>query len=91
MLSTGSIRSVHSKRSLTAMIDRFKRDRDAAAARGGLEAVAEDSERPASPPALRPSPIEPPRIAVVTDKRDALEAKKQLVSQLPFQHRNPAV
>lgn len=74
--SASSLRGVHSKRSLAAVIDRHMKE-SAAHAADALAAGLED--------------VPPPRIVVVHDNAGALASKKALVSQLPYQHRNPAV
>jgi len=75
MSSASSIKMVHSKRSLQAVIDRTK---------SALPTVDEDA--PGLPP-----PVEPPRIAVLNTTGDAIEDKKKLVSQLGYMNRNPSV
>lgn len=74
-----SIRSVHSKKSLAAVVAREKH-----AAASPLPAISED--KPA-----RPAPVVPPLIVVVDESGGAREKKKKHVSQLPYMNRNPSV
>jgi hypothetical protein len=82
--SASSMRGVHSKRSLTAVVSRTQADEAAriaaavAAGHGRGGGAVEDVEIK-------------PRVVVHNELRPAIEAKKNLVNQLPYQHRNPAV
>lgn len=75
--SASSIRQVHSKKSLAAVIERAK------SKASGLEAIAEEG-------GALPR-VEPPVVAVINDVADGIAAKKKLVSQLPYMNRNPSV
>lgn len=77
MSSASSIRAVHSKKSIQAVIDRQQ---------ARLATVAEDGGAPPELPA-----ISPPLVAVTNDGAAGLEAKQKLVSQLGYLNRNPAV
>lgn len=81
--SASSIRSTHSKKSLTVLIERhMQREKEriaAAVARGDT-----DDFNPAMPG------IAPPRIVVNDETRGALDGKRALVNLLPYQRRNPA-
>ena len=83
MSTASSIRQVHSKKSVAAMIERQKKK----AEESGLSAVPEDAPAHAAP---LPK-VTPPVVAVVDDTAAAIAEKKKLVSQLAFLNRNPAV
>jgi hypothetical protein len=76
--TTSSIRQVHSKKSLTAVIERAKK-RSAETNEGG------EGGAPSLPK------VEPPVIVVLNEFGEGLADKKKLVSQIPYMNRNPAV
>jgi hypothetical protein len=80
VLSTASsIRQVHSKKSLAAVIERAK------SKQAGLDTIDETPE-----PRTLPR-VEPPVIAVTNEVGEGIAAKKKLVSQIPYMNRNPAI
>jgi hypothetical protein len=84
--NSSSIRGVHSKKSLTAVVARVQAEE--AAARSAPGGGPYSGQLGADVlPVMDPAP----RIVIHNEFRPALEAKKALVSNLPYQHRNPAV
>jgi hypothetical protein len=79
--SASSIRSVHSKRSLTHMIDRHMAKEQARIAAAVAAGHTDDTLQP----------IAPPRMVVSSEYAGALQDKRGLVGLLPYQRRNPAV
>jgi hypothetical protein len=90
--SASSIRSVHSRKSLTKLIDRhLSREKAriaAAVAAGNTDDHA--APVPATTTVVVPAGIPTPKIVVSTELSEAHDDKKHLVSLLPFQRRNPA-
>ena len=76
-----SIRSVHSKRSLQAVINREK---SRMAPSGGLPIISESG-------AASAQALPQPRIVTHDDTGGSRITKKDLISQLPYMNRNPAV
>jgi hypothetical protein len=82
--SASSLRGVHSKKSLTTLVERTARQAREHISRGlAGGAGADDGDNSAG--------IPEPRIVTVVDAPGAMAQKKALVSLLPYQHRNPAV
>lgn len=78
-----SIRSVHSKKSISAVIERERKALRMAEPPMGT--IAED----VSP--KKPPPVVPPLISVIDESGGSRIAKQKHVSQLPYMNRNPAV
>lgn len=77
--SASTVRGVHSKKSLTAVVERTQQDE-----RERIAAAVADNQ---SMPVYGLVPV----IVTHNDLGPAIEAKKHLVANLPYQHRNPAV
>jgi hypothetical protein len=80
MTSASSIKQIHSKKSLAAVIDKMKKEGET------LSAIPEEPAHVAALPK-----VTPPVVSVVDDSAAALAEKKKLVSQLAFLNRNPAI
>ena len=76
MSNASSIRQIHSKKSIQAVIDRTNK---------ALATVPEDG----SPPEL--PPVQPPKISVVDEYAEARKKKDELVSKLGYLNRNPSI
>lgn len=78
--SASSIRGVHSKRSLTALVERTT-----AGGVGGLSAAA------ATALGVGGGAMEQPKLVVLDDRAQAVEEKKNLVNTRPYQYQSPSV
>eukprot|EP01138_Halocafeteria_seosinensis_P001399 gb/GECG01001435.1/.p1 GENE.gb/GECG01001435.1/~~gb/GECG01001435.1/.p1 ORF type:complete len:486 (+),score=114.44 gb/GECG01001435.1/:1-1458(+) len=91
-MSHGSVRSVHSKQSLNALVVREKEERK----RNQQEQLQQQSSSSAAMGEEQPKYHEEespsvPRLSIVNESKEARENKKNYVSNLPYQHRNPAI
>lgn len=82
--SASSIRNIHSKKSLTQIIARTQAEEQ------HHQNLQKNSPYEGQVGATT-LPINNPKIIVHNDYKEALDNKKNLISNLPYQHRNPAI